>query len=144
MRQVVPTIDIDGDDLATADEIKNRGEKRPRPAVMGARLHDEIRPDLVNDLLVDNQVGGVLDHLHAQPVHPQLLVKHIIEVQTVESLHDLILASFPPCGPNSRGHSQQCAEHCVSAGPAWGWMGPAGRWDEAAARRLDVVAETAP
>jgi hypothetical protein len=90
---------------------------------MGARLDDEIRPDLVNDLLVDEKVGRVLEHLHAQPVHPQLLVKHIIEVQTVEILHDLIpagnqVASFPPRVLKEGQPSQQSAEHRVLAGPA--------------------------
>jgi len=29
--------------------------------------------NLVNDLLVDEKVGGVLEHLHAQPVHRNCL-----------------------------------------------------------------------
>jgi hypothetical protein len=101
---------------------KNLSRLRSTRKVRSFARNSVTASDLVNDLLVDEKVGGVLEHLHAQPVRPQLFVEHIIEVQTVEILHDLIpagnqVASFPPRVVKEGQPSQQSAEHRALAGP---------------------------
>jgi len=48
-------------------QVADRREEERRPTVRRAGLDDELRPNLMQDLLIDPQVGRVLLDLGAEP-----------------------------------------------------------------------------
>ena len=84
LRRVGDGVVVDRQDLAIADEFADRGEEERQSARAGARLHDPVRPEARDQLLVDEQVGWRPVRALAEPGGPVPLLtapEGIVEVQ---------------------------------------------------------------
>ena len=88
LRSTFSPIHVDGQHLAFAQEVADRGQEQGAATLISPCFDNQLRPHLIEDLLVAPEVKRALEHPMAQPerVSPRLLAALV--VQPVELVNE--------------------------------------------------------